>query len=82
MSWRNRFREDNELLMVLVRGWPGKLYLAVALLTFGYSWRTRWPICAEQECTIGFVKSLVWGMLWPLYWINQVTDSVLFRPWV
>ena len=68
--------------MHLVRGWPGWIYLAVGLLTVGYQTRIRWPACAMSDsCGIGVLKGLVWGAAWPLYWINQVTDSVLFRPW-
>lgn len=82
MSWRDRFREDNALLLRLVGGWRGHVYLYAAALTFFFQFMDRWQKCAGLAgCGVSYLKGIVWALAWPFYWINFATDFVLFNPY-
>ena len=80
-TWRDQFREDNELLLKLFSGWRGKLYVGIAILTFSRQIALRWPACeGTTGCAISFAKGALWAFLWPFYWLNQATSWILFKP--
>jgi hypothetical protein len=82
MSWRDQFREDNELLFrIFFKGWRGKLYVGIAILTYSRQIALRWPACEGTiACGVSFAKGVLWATAWPFYWINDVTGWVLFKP--
>jgi len=82
MTWRDRFREDNELLVELIGGWRGKLYLLIAATTLAHQLGLRLPLCdGFAGCSMSFLKASIWSLVWPFYWINYATDFVLFKPY-
>ena len=82
MSWREQFREDNRLLLTLLGGWRGRVYLYVSALTFAYQLSLRWRECEGlASCGLSYTKGAVWALAWPFYWINYATDFVLFHPY-
>jgi hypothetical protein len=81
MSWRENFREDNRVLFEICGGWCWKFYLCTALLTFVFQARLRLEGCdGFLLCSWSLTKGVMWGLLWPFYWINYATDFVLFHP--
>lgn len=82
MSWRDKFDEDNRLLIELFSGWRGKAYLFIAVLTFAHQARYRWEHCeGALSCGLSLFKGIIWGSTWPFFWINYATDFVLFHPY-
>lgn len=83
MNWRDRFREDNALLLeIFGHPWVGRVYLYVFVLTVAHQAAYRWEHCSGTlGCGISFLKACVWGAVWPFYWINVWTDFVLLRPY-
>jgi hypothetical protein len=82
MTWRDRFREDNELLLQLVGGWRGRVYLVIALATLIFQMRARLGPCdGFISCWATLLKGAIWSLVWPFYWINYATDFVLFKPY-
>lgn len=83
MGWRERFREDNALLLeVFGHPWVVKAYLFIAVLTVAHQAMYRWLHCdGTISCGLAFLKASVWGLVWPFYWINYATDFVLMRPY-
>jgi len=83
MTWRDRFREDNELLLsVLGHRWVVHAYLYIAILTVAHQAMYRWQHCSGTlDCGVSFLKAAAWGMGWPFYWINYATDFVILRPY-
>jgi hypothetical protein len=74
------FREDNELLLQLLRGPFGKIYVAVGILTLSFEWHLRGPLCdGLDECTLSFLKALVWAVFWPVWWWGYYTDFVILK---
>jgi hypothetical protein len=83
MSWRERFREDNELLLRVVGNrWLVQAYLYIAVLTVASQVTYRWDHCSGTlNCSLSFLKAFVWATVWPIYWVNYATDFVLLRPY-
>ena len=82
VTWRDQFREENELLLRMIRGWPLRIYMAIAYLTFFLQMRARMPLCeGASACWATTIKAAVWSVVWPFYWINYATDFILFRPY-
>jgi len=82
MTWRDRFREDNELLLELLGGWRGKVYLFIAVATLTFQMRARLNACdGFIACSATFLKATLWSLAWPFYWVNYATDFVLFKPY-
>lgn len=83
MGWRERFREDNALLLeVFAHPWVVKTYLFIAVLTVAHQSMYRWLHCdGTLKCGLSFLKASIWGLAWPFYWINYATDFVLLRPY-
>jgi hypothetical protein len=83
MGWRERFREDNELLLrIFGHRWVVRVYLYIAVLTVAHQATPRWEHCAGTlHCGLSFLKAAIWGLVWPLYVINYATDFVLLRPY-
>lgn len=83
MTWRERFREDNALLLeAFGHPWVIKGYLYVAVLTVAHQAVYRWAQCdGIGSCGLSFLKASIWGLFWPFYWINYATDFVLLRPY-
>jgi hypothetical protein len=76
MSWRERFREDNELLFAIFGPMQRKIYGFAGLLTFFYQARPRWELCeGVAACGLSYGKGVVWSILWPIYWINHVSGD-------
>jgi hypothetical protein len=76
MSWRERFREDNELLFAIFGPVQRKAYACIGVLTLFYQARPRWELCEGVAiCGLSYAKAAVWGVLWPIYWINHVTGD-------
>ena len=82
VGWREQFREDNQLLMKLVGGWRGRIYVYITALTFAYQCSPRWSLCSGLvACSLSFLKGIAWSLVWPFYWINHLTDFILFHPY-
>jgi hypothetical protein len=83
MTWRERFREDNELLLRLIgHRWVIRGYLYIAVLTIAHQTMYRWLHCAGTlSCGLSFLKGSIWALAWPFYWINYATDFVLLHPY-
>jgi hypothetical protein len=83
MNWRDQFREDNELLLSLVGNkWFIRIYAYAGIITVAKQIRYRWDHCTDTlNCGLSFVKAAVWGSIWPVYWVNSLTDFVLLRPY-
>jgi hypothetical protein len=76
VTWRERFREDNELLFTIFGPFQRKLYAIAAALTFFYQVRPRWEACEGYiPCGISGAKAVFWAIVWPVYWINRVTGD-------
>ena len=64
MTWRDRFREDNELLVELIGGWRGKLYLLIVAATLAHQMGLRLPLCdGFAGCSMSFLKASVWSLV-------------------
>jgi hypothetical protein len=83
MGWRERFREDNELLLtVFGHPWVVRTYLYIAVLSVAHQVTYRWDHCSGAlPCGLSYLKAAIWGLVWPLYWINFATDFILLRPY-
>jgi hypothetical protein len=83
MGWRERFREDNELLLSLVsHRWVIRIYLIIAVMTAARQTMYRWEHCSGTlNCELSFLKAAIWGLIWPFYWLNWATGFVLLRPY-
>ena len=82
MTWREQFREDNRLLLQLLGGWRGHVYLYIAAATLAYQIGLRWIECAGAgACAWSFAKGAIWSLVWPFYWVNYATGFILFHPW-
>ena len=83
MGWRERFREDNELLFkVFGHPWVVRGYVYIGVLTIAHQAMYRWDHCGGAvQCGLSYLKAGIWGLVWPLYWINYATDFVLLRPY-
>jgi hypothetical protein len=81
MNWREKFREDNRMLLQLTGGWRGKGYLIIAACTLARQTLPRLTACdGFPLCVVSFVKGAIWSLIWPFYWINYATNFVLLRP--
>ena len=80
MSWREQFREDNQLLLQLLGGWRAHVYFYAAALTVAFQIADRWRECVgSASCGLSFIKGTIWALVWPFYWINHATGFVLFH---
>lgn len=79
-TWREQFREDNLLLLDLMRGPFGKLYGIAGLLTFARQLLFRLEHCGDVfGCGLSLLKGAIWAVVWPMWWAMSATDFVLMH---
>jgi hypothetical protein len=79
-DWRSRFREDNRLLLELLRGPFGKLYGIAGAATFFYQLAYRLETCPDfLGCSLSLLKGAIWSVAWPLWWAMHATGFALIH---
>lgn len=77
-NWRQQFKEDNRLLLELLRGPFGKFYAVIGTITFLYQLEYRLSTCSDfLGCSLSMLKGLIWATAWPIWWAMSATGFTL-----